>query len=137
MKITDHHRNKMYLDLALLILRLQAGALMLTHGYPKLANFSDRMERFADPFGLGSHISLGLVVFAEFFCSILIILGLKVRLAVIPLMITMLVVIFYAHWDDPFGRKELPLMFLGIYVVLMLMGAGKYSAESLLRRKSN
>jgi putative oxidoreductase len=107
---------------------------MLTHGYPKLANFSERMDKFADPFGLGSSISLALVVFAEFLCSILLILGLKLRLAVIPLIITMLVVIFHAHWDDPFGRKELPLMFLGIYVVLFLLGPGKYSLESVFKK---
>lgn len=136
MQMIDQNINGKYLDPALLLLRLQAGLLMLTHGYPKLVNFSDRMDKFADPFGLGSPTSLALVVFAEFFCSILVILGFKVRLAVIPLMITMLVVIFHAHWDDPFGRKELPLMFLGIYIALLLLGAGKYSMESLFSKKS-
>lgn len=129
MKVLDQKMNGKYGDLALLILRLQVGLLMLTHGYPKLTNFSDRMNQFADPFGLGPTVSLALVVFAEFFCSILLIIGWKVRLAVIPLMITMLVVIFYANWDDPFGRKELPLMYLLTYLVLFITGAGKYSVD--------
>lgn len=116
-------------DLTLLIIRFISGGLMLTHGIPKLLNFADRMDNFADPFGLGPQISLGLVVFAEVFCSLALILGFKVRWAVIPLIITMLVAIFYAHWEDPFGRKELPIMYITMYVVLALSGAGKYSVD--------
>ncbi|MCB0666972.1 MAG: DoxX family protein [Saprospiraceae bacterium] len=123
--------NAKFSDLALLLLRLQVGLLLLTHGYPKLVNFTDRMERFADPFGLGPTISLALVVFAEVLCSLLLIVGWKVRFAAIPIIITMLVVIFYAHWDDPFGRKELPIMFLVSSVVLFLTGPGKYSVEGI------
>jgi putative oxidoreductase len=124
------------LDLASLTLRLFAGALMLTHGIPKLLHFSERMETFADPFGLGSMISLTLVVFAEVFCSVFLIIGLKVRWSVIPLIITMLVAIFYAHWDDPFGRKELPLMFICCYVSLFLLGGGKFGIDGMLFKKS-
>ncbi|NND35126.1 MAG: DoxX family protein [Saprospiraceae bacterium] len=118
-----------YADLGILILRLQTGILLMTHGVPKLMRFTERMENFADPFGLGSPISLGLVVFAEVFCSLMLIFGWKVRWATIPIIITMLVIIFYANWDDPFGRKELPIMFLGCCAVLLLVGPGKYSLD--------
>ena len=136
MKTSDHTWGSQYGDVALLILRLQLGILMLTHGFPKLMNYSERMDKFADPFGLGPAASLALVIFAEFFCSILLIVGFKVRLAVIPLIITMLVVIFYAHWDDPFGRKELPLMYISGYVILLLIGGGKYSLDTMFKRRS-
>ena len=135
MKMTDQIWSGKYGDLALLILRLQLGVLMLTHGYPKLMNYSDRMDKFADPFGLGPEVSLALVIFAEFFCSIALIIGLKIRLAVIPLIVTMLVAIFHAHWDDPFGRKELPLMYLSGYIILLLIGAGKYSLHNAFKAK--
>lgn len=131
--MTNHNK----LDLASLILRLLAGMLMLTHGLPKLLHFSERMDTFADPFGLGSQISLTLVVFAEVFCSIFVLVGFKVRWAVIPLIITMLVAIFYAHWDDPFGRKELPLMYIGYYVALMLIGSGAYGIDGVLSKRSS
>lgn len=113
------------MDIALLILRLTSGGLILKHGIPKLMNYSDRMESFADPFGLGGPISLALAIFAEVFCAIAVILGWKVRYAVVPLMITMLVVILHVHWDDPFGRKELPLLFLSCYITLFFSGAGR------------
>ncbi|MCB0688050.1 MAG: DoxX family protein [Saprospiraceae bacterium] len=117
------------IDLGILLLRLQTGLLLLTHGYPKLMNFNERMDRFSDPFGLGPTISLALVVFAEFFCSILLVIGWKVRWAVIPIIITMLTIIFYAHWDDPFGRKELPIMYLMSCLAIFFMGPGRYSLD--------
>lgn len=136
MKKFDEKAEGRLPDFALLLLRFQVGALLLTHGYPKLINFNERMEKFADPFGIGSTPSLALVVFAEVFCSILVLLGLKIRLAVIPIIITMLVVIFYAHWDDPFGRKELPLTFLLTSLALLLAGAGRYSLDYFLNSKN-
>jgi len=132
MSITDHGQK---LDVAFLLLRLQVGIFMLTHGIPKLLSYSEKMDSFADPFGLGSQVSLALAIFAEVFCSILLIVGFKTRLAVIPLIITMLVAVFIANGDKPFGRKELGLMYLIPYFVIMLTGAGKYSLDGILKRK--
>ncbi|GAB3229163.1 DoxX family protein [Algoriphagus aestuariicola] len=122
-------------DLALLILRLGAGAMMLTHGIPKIMRFFSGNEiKFADPFGLGPEISLAMAAFAEGICSILVILGFKTRLASIPIILTMLTAAFYAHWDDPFGRKELPLLFCVVFISLLLTGGGAYSLDNLKKR---
>ncbi|GAA0879897.1 DoxX family protein [Algoriphagus jejuensis] len=122
-------------SLALLLLRVGSGALILTHGIPKLMRlFSGSEIKFADPFGLGPVISLGLATFAEVVCAILVIIGFKTRLAVVPLIITMLTAAFYAHWDDPFGRKELPLLFCIVFVSLLLTGGGKYSLDKVKKR---
>ena len=136
MDILDNYfdRSSKWIDLAKLILRLQAGLLMLTHGWPKLQNFAERSEPFADPFGVSSPVSLSLVIFAEVFCSVLLIVGWKTRWVVIPLIITMLVIIFDIQWDDPFRRKELPLMFLGAYISLLMAGAGSISLDRWLRK---
>jgi putative oxidoreductase len=109
---------------------------MLTHGLPKLNRLTSSEEiKFADPFGFGPAISLGLVVFAEVICSILIILGLGTRLASLPLIIAMGVAAFHAHANDPFSTKEKPLLFLLIFIVLFVFGSGKYSVDRLLNRK--
>ncbi|WP_029033285.1 DoxX family protein [Salinimicrobium terrae] len=125
------------IDLGLLILRLGAAGLMLTHGFPKLMNlFGSEEIVFADPFGLGMGTSLALVVFAEFVCSILVILGLGTRLAVIPLMITMFVAAFIIHASDPFQRKEMAILYLLIFTVLLITGAGKHSLDFYWLRKN-
>jgi putative oxidoreductase len=102
---------------------------MLTHGWPKLVNFSDRMHSFGDPYGIGSAPSLALAVLAEVFCSVLLILGLFTRFALIPLIITMLTVVLIVHAHDPFARKELGLLYLVPYITLFLTGPGKFSLD--------
>lgn len=122
------------IDLAILILRVCMGAFMLTHGWPKLANYSERLEKFRDPIGLGSELSLTLTVFAEFFCSIFIMLGLYTRIALIPLIIAMSVISFVVHGNDPFGDKEKALLFLSAFVVLFFTGPGQFSLDNRLRK---
>ena len=60
----------------LLILRIAFGLMMMVHGWSKMQNWGAMSQQFADPFGIGSAPSLALAIFAEFFCSALLILGL-------------------------------------------------------------
>ncbi len=125
--------NDWKLDLGILIIRVAIGAFMLTHGYPKLVRlFSGEEIRFADPFSLGPVPSLALAVFAEFLCSIFIAIGLGTRLAAIPLIVTMSIAAFVAHGSDPFGRKEMALLYLMFYILLLLTGSRRYSLDRLL-----
>ena len=116
---------------ALLLLRMIVGIFMLTHGIGKFMMLvGDGPIRFVDPIGLGVTASLILVVFAEVFCSIFLIVGVATRLAVIPLLVTMLVAALITHASDPFAKKELPLLYAAIFIVIALAGAGKYSIDS-------
>ncbi|MGC1240751.1 MAG: DoxX family protein [Chryseosolibacter sp.] len=125
-----------YGHLALLLFRIAAAALMLTHGIPKVQRlFSGEEIKFANPYGLGEEVSFVLVVFAEFVCSILVMLGLATRLAVIPLIITMATAVIYAHANDPFGVKEKPLLFLVIFGLLLVFGSGRYSVDRALEKR--
>ena len=125
-----------YGHVALLIFRILVSCLMLTHGFPKLQRlFSGEEIQFANPYGLGVTTSFALATFAEFFCSILVILGLATRLAVIPIMITMATAVIFAHANDPFGVKEKPLLFLIVYAFLLVVGAGRYSVDRSLEKR--
>lgn len=109
---------------------------MLSHGIPKIGRLlGEGPVKFADPFGLGPEISLTMAIFAEVVCAILIMLGFKTRLATIPLMITMLVAAFYAHWDDPFGKKELPLLYFAVFLGVLVVGGGKFALDSLKKSR--
>lgn len=123
-------------DLGLLLVRLLSGGMMLTHGLPKIDRLmGEGPVKFADPFGLGPEISLVLVLFAEVACSILVMIGLKTRLATLPLMFTMLVAAFYIHGADPFGEKELPLLFFTVFGTILISGAGRYSVDQAIGGK--
>lgn len=124
------------LELTLFAMRVGFGLLMLTHGWPKLEMLIEGGPiRFGDPIGIGKMPSLILVVLAEFFCAVLVVLGLFTRLATIPLIITMAVAVFIAHGGDPIGNKEMGLLYLLAFVVIFAHGSGRYSLDRLLGRR--
>lgn len=117
---------------ATLILRLTLGGLLISHGYDKLMHFSSMSSKFADPFHFGSTTSLALVVFAEFFCAVLVMLGLMTRLACVVLIISFAVAVFYAHKGDLFGKGEHAALYLGGFTALLFSGPGKVSLDRLI-----
>ena len=115
--------------IGLLILRLGFSGLMLTHGIPKLMNLVQGNMDFADPIGIGNNLSFILTVIAEAICPLLIIVGFKTRIAAIPVIITMAVGAFIVHAADPIETKEKALLYLFAFLVIALIGAGKYSVD--------
>ncbi len=116
-------------DLGLLILRVGISGLMLTHGIPKLLKILQGDFEFANPIGLGSTISIILIVIAEALCPVLIIVGIKTRLATIPPIIAMVVAAFIYHGADSIADKEKALLYLIGFIAIGLMGAGKLSLD--------
>ena len=129
--------NQKFLSLGLLILRVFVGITMLTHGLAKLTSFSELSATFPDPIGLGRTLSLILIIGAEVACSLFVIVGGFTRVATIPFVFSMLVVIFVVHASDPFQMKELPLLYLGIYILLFFTGAGRISIDTIISKKIN
>lgn len=128
--------NDPVLNGLILVIRLFVGISMLTHGLPKLEKLiaNDKIE-FMNFLGLGSAISLVLVVFAEFLCSVFIILGFLTRFATIPLMITMLIAFFVVHGSDPYASKELSLVYFFFYLTIFVFGSGRFSLDWLFSKK--
>jgi putative oxidoreductase len=117
---------------SLLVLRLAAGGLMIPHGFDKLIHFVAQSKDFPDPLGVGSVVSLSLVIFAEFFCAALLIAGLMTRLVVIPLVVTMAVAVFITHHGDVMGDGQQATLFLAGYIALLFCGPGKISFDRML-----
>lgn len=126
--------NPQAVHFCLLLLRIVASVLLITHGFPKFTKVMAGDMQFADPLGLGAGLSLLLVTFAEFVCPVLIILGAATRLAAIPIIINFIVVAFIVHANDPFGKKELPIFFILAYVILLILGSGKYSVDRMISK---
>ena len=128
--------NDKVLNGLILVIRLFVGISMLTHALPKLEKLiaNDKIE-FMNFLGLGSAISLLLVVFAEFLCSIFIILGFLTRFSTIPLMVTMLIAFFVVHGADPYAAKELCLVYFFFYLTIFILGSGKFSLDWLFSKK--
>lgn len=120
----------------LLILRVGVTFSMIyLHGYPRLINFSEFSTQFADPLGIGTEASLGLVIFAEFFCSLFLVIGLFTRWSCIPLIITMIVATWVINGGKGFLFQEKSFIYLISYISLLISGGGYFSLDHLLLRR--
>jgi len=115
------------INICLLIIRIMVAGFMLKHGIPKLINLIQGNFSFPDPIGLGPELSLVLVIFAEVFCSLVILVGYRSRLAAIPLIINMLVALLIVHGEDSVIKHWNILLYLFSYGILLHLGGGKYS----------
>ena len=125
-------------DAGLLVLRLWLGlSLLLLHGKAKLLGFAELSEKFPDPLGVGSTVSLALAVFAEVVCSALLALGLVTRFAALSAAFTMGVAFFLVHKASlamgP-GSGELAFIYLAGFVTLLITGPGRFSVDACLQR---
>jgi putative oxidoreductase len=119
-------------NFSILIFRVAVGILIAHHGYEKLIRFSEMKGTFMNFLGLGSTFSLALVVFAEFFCSIFLMLGLFTRLAIIPIMIDMIVGLSKAHHGNIFGDGEKVAIYLACSIVILFCGPGRVSVDGMI-----
>jgi putative oxidoreductase len=122
-------------NFSMLLLRIFFGLMIMAkYGYTKMVNFSDLEAKFYNFMGIGSRFSLVLVIFAETFCALFIVLGLFTRLAAIPLMIVMLVVIFGHDAGKPLQDSELSILYLGVFTTLLLCGPGRISIDGMINK---
>lgn len=121
-------------SLLLLAARFVVGVLFMSHGIQKLSSFSELSASFPDPLGVGSSISLSLVIFGELFCSLGFIFGFLYRLAMIPMIFTMVVAFFVIHSADPFAVKELAFLYLAILSLMYMAGPGQFSVDNFISK---
>lgn len=128
--------NTVIKDIILLMVRVFIGFAMLSHGFPKLQMLLEGGKiEFFDFLGMGPTLSLILTVFAEFVCSILLILGLFTRVALGFLIFTMIIAGFVVHGADPFEKREMSLIYLSAYLLLIAFGPGKISVDYMIEKR--
>ena len=128
-------------DLAALLLRLVVGAIFLAQGHRKILAPAGaphgRRALIATIEGRGFPAAAqlaALVGMCELVGGALVITGFLTRLAVVPLIITLIIAAvrfksdagFVSGWDWPFSV-------LGSTAALLLLGGGAYSLDALLR----
>ena len=130
-----------YTHLGRLFLRLFVGIMMIQFGIRQIAAHDVMMASFPSVFGMGPELSLDIMTWIEIGCSIFIMAGFLTRLMIVPPFIAMIVAEQYLlsevvqtapyliSWEQP---GYLPIMFLGIYMFLMLVGPGKISVDYFL-----
>ena len=125
-------------DLGLLLLRVFTGALLIHHGYEKLANIENFADAFVRPLHLPFPILLSYVAaFSEVIGSWLLITGLLTRMGALAVAGTISVAIYHAIITAGFNIYLLEL--LGLYFAaafaILAMGPGLFAVDELLVRR--
>ena len=117
-------------NIALLLIRIVfAGSMVYGHGLSKFYRLIEGNLSFANPIGIGEAPTLVLAVFSEFLAPLFILIGYKTKIFSFFPAATMFVAAFIVHLSDPFARKEKAILFLIGFIVIMMMGPGKYSID--------
>jgi putative oxidoreductase len=133
-RFTSTNYSEGAFNFATLATRLTFGFIIFWHhGVAKLKNFSALQYTFPNPIHLGSRVSLCLVIFAEVFCSVLVVLGFLTRLALIPLVITLGVALAIVHRGQGIMNAELAWLYFAVFFSLLLTGPGRISVDGLIR----
>lgn len=130
-KLLSSLSSDRWFDSAILFMRIFIGTMMLTHGIGKLQNYNAIVNSFPDPLGIGSAASFTLITLTEVGCSVLIIMGLFTRLATLPLIFGMYIATFIAFPEKTFAEGELSFVYMGIYIMLLVSGGGRYALDAL------
>jgi putative oxidoreductase len=139
-------------DPAATVLRLMLGIVFLPHGAQKMlgmfggSGFSATMNTFETGMHIPSVFAF-LAIAAEFFGAIGLILGFLSRVAAFGIFVNMAVAIYKVHIHNGFfmnwtGKQagegfEYHLLVLGMAVAIMIMGAGAFSVDGILYRRSS
>jgi len=118
----------------LLALRVIFGGLLMSNGIIKILDYGTLSATFADPIGLGSQVSVTLVIFAEVFCAFGVICGLFFRLSLIPVIVTMFIAALVTLGNAGWSHRQLPVSFLMVFLLLMITGPGAYSLDKFICR---
>jgi putative oxidoreductase len=70
---------------------------------------------------------------AEVFCALTFIGGFLFRISLLPMLFAMFIAFFYAHGGS-IADGELAFIYLGVFLLLLVTGPGRYSADYLIYR---
>lgn len=121
-------------SLLILVLRVVFGVLFFIHGLDKMLNFNTLVNGYPSVLGFGSYMTLMVSIFCEFCCSLFLIAGLLQRLLTIPMIVAMGVAFFDIH-DAMMPEGELALIYFIVFIVLFLVGPGRYSVDFIIDMK--
>lgn len=130
-----------YTNLGRLFLRLFIGIMLMQFGIRQLARFYEMRDVFPAVLGMDSEASLIVMICIELVCSLFIMFGFLTRLMILPPFIAMIIAEYHllhtsdveaAYLLDWQQQGYLPIMFLGIYFFLALVGPGKISVDYFL-----
>lgn len=127
-RIQDWIEQYRHMDWAVLYMRLFAGGIMLFHNIGKMQNYNEIIDTYPSLLYIDNSAVFVFVTVAEVLLSVLIIMGLWVRMSALLMSLGILLML---AWDG-FNLGTSLFIWLGIYVFLIISGGGLYAFDDSL-----
>lgn len=130
-----------YANMGRLFLRLFIGIMLMQFGVRQIVQFDLLKDIFPTVLGMTSHATLIVMICIEIVCSAFLMFGFLTRLMIIPPFVAMVLAEYYLLHDYVHDAPYLldwqqlgyvPILFMGIYFFLLLVGPGKISVDYFL-----
>lgn len=124
-------------NFSILLFRVAASLEMIfVHGFKKLGIGTTDAEKIPNPLHLPEALNDAFAISANIFFPSLVLIGCCTRLATLPTLAVTLTGYFVLHWDDAAIVKDTPFIYSIIFLLILLLGPGKYSVDNFLYNKS-
>ena len=134
-KVLSIRFHDQQINIGIFILRVCIAMLLIVHSCNLLSHLTERQDSFIELMGLNNPITIALALSAELICAILLLVGLGTRLILVPLIVTMSASILIVHQCNIFETGTTAFLYVTGFVVLFIIGAGKYSVDSFFSTK--
>lgn len=120
-------------NLAILVFRiLLAVELFRVHGMKKFRVENGQREHVPNPLHLPEKLNAVVATFSDTVVPFLIILGIATRLVVLPTIGVTAIGYFVVHKKDSLEVRDVPYMYTLSLLLILALGAGKYSLDYYL-----
>lgn len=135
-RITKIYPDANFFHGSMLLFRLAVSLeLMLVHGLKKVGVGVAMAEVVPNPLHLPEAVNQYFALGANLVAPIFIILGLFTRLAILPVLAVTLTGYFVLHLHDALLVKDVPFMYSIVYLLILVLGPGKYSIDYFIHKK--
>ena len=135
-KITRIYPAANYFHFTMLLFRVLVSLeLMAVHGLKKIGIGVNVAEIVPNPLHLPDAFNNGFAIGANLIAPFFIMLGLLTRITILPVLAVTLTGYFVLHWNDALLVKDVPFIYSVVFMLIWVLGPGKYSLDYLINRK--
>ena len=123
-------------NIAMFLFRIAfAIELMLVHGLKKIDADGHTAEIIPNPLGFPDWFNQAFATVPMLVFPFFILIGLFTRLAALPALAVTLTGYFIVHANDALAEKDAPFTYSIILLLIVMLGAGRYSVDNFLAKR--
>jgi putative oxidoreductase len=134
--LTAPHPSHRAFDSGMLLLRAAASLeIALVHGFKKIGVGVAQAENIPNPLHLPDVFNNAFAIAANIIFPFFVLIGFFTRVSTLPTLAVTLTGYFVVHWNDALPEKDTPFIYSLIFLIILILGPGKYSIDNSICKK--